>query len=364
MTQATTSVTIGSRPVGKDFPVFVVAELSGNHHGSLAAAIELVHAAAEAGADAVKLQTYRADTITLDSNEPSFRIGGGTGWDGLTLYQLYEKGATPWAWTSELKQEAQNRGMELFSSPFDVSAVDFLDQVGMPAYKIASFELIDIPLIRHVASKGKPLIFSTGMATLGEIEEAVSAAQKVGNNDIILLKCTSAYPSDPAEMNLRTIPVLGDVFRLPVGLSDHSTGIAVASAAVALGACMIEKHITLRRADGGPESAFALEPAEFHTMVQAVRETELALGQVRFGAAAKEAASTQFRRSLFVAADMEAGDTFTAYNLKSVRPGGGMHPRHLEEILGNKATIALKKGTALAWHHVQWPEPVTLKTTR
>ncbi len=342
-------VTIGRRKVGSGHPVFMVAELSGNHHQSFETAVKMVEAAAEAGADAVKLQTYTADTITLDCDSEIFRIGGGTEWDGETLHSLYSRSATPWEWQPKLKEVAEDHGLELFSSPFDPTAVDFLEKMNVPAYKIASFELVDIPLIQHAATKGKPLIMSTGMASLGEIEEAVDAARDAGCREIVLLKCTSAYPADPAEMNLRTIPHLAQAFDVPVGLSDHSTGIAVPVAATALGVVMIEKHLTLSCADGGPESGFALEPAEFKAMVEAVRVGERALGMVHYGLTERDEGSRVFRRSLFVVYDVREGEPFTNKNVRSIRPAHGLPPVDLERVLGRTALCNLEIGTPLSW---------------
>jgi len=335
---------IGKHAVGPGSPVFVVAELSGNHGGSFERALGLVRAAAEAGADAVKLQTYTADTITLECSREFFRLDSGE-----TLHELYSRNATPWEWQPKLKDAAEKLGMECFSAPFDPTAVDFLETMEVPAYKIASFELVDLPLIRKVAATGKPLILSTGMATLGEIEEAVATAHSAGCDQIVLLKCTSTYPAVPEEMNLRTIPHLTEAFGVPVGLSDHSRGIAVPVAAVALGAVMIEKHLTLSRGDGGAESGFALEPDEFKSMVDAVRTAETALGTVSYGLTQHEESSRIFRRSLFVVEDMKAGEEFTTRNVRSIRPGQGLAPKHLGEIVGRKADRDIVRGTPLSW---------------
>ena len=328
--------------------VFVVAELAGNHGGSFEKALRMVEAAAEAGADAVKLQTFTPDGITLRSDRPEFKLP-----DGSTLYEAYDRFQTPWEWQPKLKARAEELGMECFSSPFDPDAVDFLAEMDVPAYKIASFELVDLPLIRRAASKGKPLIMSTGMASLGEIEEAVAAAREVGCKDVVLLKCTSSYPSPPDEMNLKTIPHMAQAFDLPVGLSDHTTGIAVPVAAVALGAVMIEKHFMLSRSDGGPESGFALEPAEFRAMVEAVRTTEPALGTVSYRPTEHERASRRFRRSLFVVEDVQAGEILTETNVRSIRPADGLAPKHLDTVLGRRARTAVPKGTPLSWDVVE-----------
>jgi N-acetylneuraminate synthase len=308
-----------------------------------------VRAAADAGVDAIKLQTYRPDTITLDHDSEPFRISAGTVWDGRNLYQLYEEAQTPWEWHEPIRDEAVRQGLTWFSSPFDLSAVDFLETLDPPAYKIASFEIVDIGLIQRVASTGKPMIMSTGMATLAEIDEAVTAAREAGATDIALLKCTSAYPTPPDEVNLRTIPHLADAFGVPVGLSDHTMGIAVPVAAVALGAVIIEKHVTLSRAAGGPDSGFSLEPDELAEMVSQIRVAERALGEVTYRPTVKEAASRYLRRSLFVVADVRAGEPFTEQNVRSIRPGQGMHTRHYPEIIGRRAARDIPRGTPLSW---------------
>ncbi len=346
------AITINGRQIGAGFPVYVVAELSANHHQDFEQAVRLIHAAKDAGADAIKLQTYTADTLTLRSDQEWFRIAGGTLWDGRTLYELYEQACMPWDWQPKLKAVANDLGMDLFSSAFDNTAVDFLEAMGVPLHKIASFELVDIPLIRKMARTGKPLFLSTGMATLPEIEEAVSAARAAGARELALLKCTSAYPSPPQEMHLRAIADLAGRFHAPVGLSDHTLGIAVPVAAVALGACIVEKHFTLSRSVPGPDSAFSLEPQEFKTMVEAVRTAEKALGQVQYGNGASEGKSRIFRRSLFVVEDVKAGELFTTKNIRSIRPANGLHPRHLPEVLGCRASRDLRRGTPLAWDMV------------
>jgi pseudaminic acid synthase len=344
-----TELKIGKREVGPGSPVYVIAEMSANHNQEYDTAVRIIEAAKKAGADAVKLQTYTPDTITMRSSKEQFRIGGGTLWDGRNLYELYAAACTPWEWQPRLKKAANDLGLDLFSSPFDESAVDFLEQMGVPAYKLASLELVDIPLIEKMARTGKPLIISTGMATIEEIEEAVRAAREAGSGQIALLKCTSAYPAPAEEMNLRTIPELMRRFNVPVGLSDHTMGIAVPVAAVALGACILEKHLTLSRSEPGPDSAFSLEPQEFKAMVEAVRVTEKALGEIHFGVSAKEANVQIFRRSLFVVQDVKCGETFTRQNVRSIRPGHGLHTRHLAEILGQPATRDIERGTPLSW---------------
>ena len=339
----------GKRQIGAGNPVYIVAELSANHHQDFEQAIRLVEAAKEAGADAIKLQTYTPDTITIQSNRPEFRIGGGTIWDGRSLYDLYGEAFTPWEWHPKLKRAANDLGLELFSSPFDETAVAFLEHMGVPAYKVASFELVDLPLIRLMARTGKPLIISTGMATPEEITEALDAARQAGAKEIALLKCTSEYPSPAEEMNLRAIPELAARFALPTGLSDHTMGIAASVAAVALGACIVEKHFTLSRATPGPDSAFSLEPNEFKAMVEAVRTTEKALGEACIGPSAKEQPSRAFRRSLFVVEDIKRGEVFTPNNVRSIRPAHGLHTRHLSGILGKRAACDIERGTPLRW---------------
>jgi N-acetylneuraminate synthase len=346
------SFTIGKRLILAGVSVYIIAELSANHNQNYEQAVKLIYAAKEAGADAIKLQTYTPDTLTIKSDREPFRIKGGTVWDGKTLYELYSEAYTPWDWQPKLKVVANDLGMDLFSTAFDPTAVDFLEEMGTPIHKIASFEIVDIPLIEKMARTGKPLIISTGMATLGEIEEAVNAARNAGASQIVLLKCTSAYPAPVEEINLRTIRNLEETFGVPVGLSDHSLGIAVPVAAVVMGACMIEKHLTLSRQDGGPDSTFSLEPQEFKEMVEAVRIAEKTIGRVSYGVSAAEAKSRVFRRSLFVVKDMKAGDVFTEQNLRSIRPDNGLHTRYLEEILGQRASCGIERGTPLTWELV------------
>jgi pseudaminic acid synthase len=358
----TTEINVGNHRIGPGQPVYLIAELSANHNQDFDKAVRILQAARQAGADAVKLQTYTPDTITIRSDRDGFRIGGGTLWDGRTLYELYGEAYTPWEWQPKLKLVADDLGMDLFSSAFDETAVDFLEEMRVPAHKVASCELVDIPLIQKMARTGKPLIMSTGMATVEEIEEAVQAARQAGATQIALLKCTSAYPAPAEEMNLRTIAELARRFRVPAvlsdhtisdhGLSDQSMGIAVPVAAVALGACIIEKHLTLSRSEPGPDSAFSLEPQEFKAMVDAVRVAEKALGEIHFGVSTKEASSRLFRRSLFVVQDVKRGDRFTAENVRSIRPGHGLHTRHLPEVLGRQAARDIERGTPLRWELV------------
>jgi pseudaminic acid synthase len=344
-----TNLKIGERLVGPDQPVYVVAELSANHHQEFEQAVRLLHAAKAVGADAVKLQTYTPDTITIRSDREYFRIGGGTIWDGRTLYDLYGEAQTSWEWQPKLKQVADDLGLGLFSSPFDSTAVDFLEKMDIPAYKLASCELVDIGLIQKMARTGKPLLISTGMATAEEIDEALKAARDAGCEQIALLKCTASYPALPDEMNLRTIPEMIQKFQVPIGLSDHTTGIAAPVAAVALGACIIEKHITLSRSLQGPDSAFSLEPQEFKSMVDAVRVAEKALGEVHFGPSSREQSTRVFRRSLFVVEDVRRGQTLTPENVRSIRPGHGLHTRHLPEVIGKRAACDIERGTPVSW---------------
>jgi N-acetylneuraminate synthase len=349
---------IAGRRIGPGEPPFVVAEMSANHGRDFQRAAKIVEAAAAAGADAVKLQTYTPETLTIDCDDPRFQIQG-TIWAGRTLYDLYREAAMPWEWQPELKRIAERLGLVLFSTPLDSSAVDFLEQMEVPAYKIASFELVDLPLLRRVATTGKPVILSTGMATLAEIDEAVATIRSAGGRAptqrvgrLALLKCTSAYPATAEQMNLRTIAHLAEAFQVPVGLSDHSLAPGVPPAAVACGASIIEKHLTLAREVPGPDSAFSLEPDEFGRMVRAVRAAHAALGTVRYGAGAEEAAGRRFRRSLFAVEDIAAGEPLTARNVRAIRPGDGLHPRYFETILGRTARVDITRGTPLDWSHV------------
>jgi N-acetylneuraminate synthase len=343
------SITVNGRRIGCGAPTYIVAELSANHHQSFEIAVDLVRAAHEAGADAVKLQTYTPDTMTIECDKECFRIGKGSLWTGRNLYELYGDAYTPWDWQPKLCDAAAELGLDLFSSPFDATAVEFLETMQPPAYKIASFEMVDLELIRCVARTGRPIIMATGMCTVAEIEEAVRSAREAGATEIALLKCSSAYPAPAEHMNLRTIPHLGETFGVPVGLSDHTLGIAAAVTAVALGASIIEKHFTLSRADSGPDSAFSLEPAEFREMVAAVRTAERALGEIQYGATTAEASSQLFRRSLFVVRDVRAGETFSAENIRSIRPGNGLSPRYLPAVLGRRAACDIERGTPLTW---------------
>lgn len=339
---------INGRLIGFEAPVYLVAEMSANHNRDLDHALALLRAAKEAGADAVKVQTYTADTMTLDCDREDFRIKG-TLWDGHRLHNLYAEAALPWEWHPPLQAAARDLGLDFFSTPFDATAVEFLQRLDVPAYKIASFELVDLPLLRAVAATDKPVILSTGMATLGEIEEAVTTLRQADCHELVLLKCASAYPADPAEMNLLGMPELERLFATPVGLSDHTLGIALPIAATALGATIIEKHFTLSRELPSPDRAFSLEPDEFRAMSEAVRQAKAALGVPRFAPTPGEEAGRALRRSLYVAIDMTAGDLFTRSNVRCVRPGRGLHPRYYEAVLGRKAKINIQMGTPLSF---------------
>lgn len=339
---------IAGRPIGPGQPPYIIAEMSGNHNGDLQRALALIEAAAEAGADAVKLQTYTADTMTIDHDSADFRIEGGL-WDGKTLYELYEWAHTPWEWHEAIFARGKELSLAVFSTPFDTTAVDFLEGLNAPAYKIASFEAVDLPLIEKVAKTGKPMIISTGMANLEEIGEAVATAREHGSGEVVLLHCISGYPTPPGEANLRTLPDLAERFNTIAGLSDHTLGPAVPIAAVALGAHVIEKHFTLRRADGGPDAAFSLEPEELHQLCESCRTTWAAMGEAGYDRKPSEAGNAVFRRSLYVVEDIAAGEPFTEQNLRAIRPGYGLPPKHLREIMGRKAKDHIKRGTPMQW---------------
>jgi pseudaminic acid synthase len=328
---------------------FIIAELSANHGHSLETALATVRAAKTCGADAIKIQTYTADTITLDCGNEYFQINQGTIWDGTTLYKLYQEAYTPWEWHAAIQAEAQKEGLVFFSTPFDVTAVDFLEDLDVPLYKIASFEITDIPLIEYAASKGKPMIISTGIATLADIDAAMQACRRMGNHDITLLKCTSSYPAPVEEANLLTMPNMRQTFGVKVGLSDHTMGQAVAMAAAALGAQVIEKHFILDRELGGPDASFSMTPAEFTQMVEGIRQVEAALGEVNYSLSAKATLNRQFSRSLFVCQEMKAGEEFTPLNLRSIRPAHGLPPVHLPSLLGRRANQDIPAGTPLDW---------------
>ena len=341
-------IRIGKRIISESAPVFVVAELSANHNHDYGRAVELIHAAKEAGADAVKLQTYTADTITIDCDDDCFQIKEGTIWDGTTLYKLYSEAYTPWEWQPRLKEEAEKLGMECFSSPFDFTSVDFLEKMDVPAYKIASYEINDIPMIRKIAKLHKPVIFATGIAYPEDIERALTVCKEEGNENVVLLKCVSAYPTPYEEVNLNVIPTLAKTYDCLTGLSDHTMGTVVAAGAIALGAKMVEKHLTLRRADGGPDSAFSMEPEEFARMVTDIRIMEKALGSSEYKLTDTQKLEHGGSRSLFVVKDISPGEILTPENIRSIRPGNGLHTMYYEEVLGKKAKTFLKKGTPLS----------------
>jgi pseudaminic acid synthase len=344
------AIHIGQRSIGRAHPPFIVAEMSGNHNQSLERALAIVDAAADAGAHAIKLQTYTADTMTLDLAEREFRVSiPESPWDGASLHQLYRNAHTPWDWHRPIFDRARGRGLIAFSTPFDASAVDLLEQLEVPCYKIASLENTDLPLIRRVAATGKPLLISTGMATAAEIEETVRAARDAGCRDLILLKCSPSYPAAPDDANLRTITEMAGRFGCEVGLSDHTLGIGVAVASVALGATVIEKHLTLRRADGGVDSTFSMEPAEMAALVSETDRAWRALGEPHYGPTAAEQETVRYRRSLYIVRDVKAGELLTAENVRSIRPGLGLAPKHLDEVLGRRAVVDIARGTPLAW---------------
>ena len=342
---------VGSINIGAGNPPFVIAEMSGNHNQSMDRAMALVDAAAKAGAHALKIQTYTADTMTLDLRQGEFMVNDPDSlWAGKSLYELYQQAYTPWEWHKPIFERAAAHGMLAFSTPFDETAVDFLETLNVPCYKIASFENTDLPLIKRVASTGKPMIISTGMATVSELELSVKTAREAGCKDLVLLKCTSTYPASPENTNLRTLPHLQQLFSdCLVGLSDHTAGVGAAVAAVALGACVIEKHVTLRRADGGVDAAFSLEPEEMASLVTETHRAWLALGQIQYGIQRAEEPSRLYKRSLYVARDIAAGEVFTKENLRVVRPGDGLPPRYYEQVLGKPARQALAAGTPLTW---------------
>lgn len=342
---------IGDREISEYRQVYVIAEMSANHNGSLNNAKEIIHAAKESGADCIKLQTYTPDTMTIDCNKPYFHISGGT-WKGDNLYQLYQKAYTPWEWHVQLKEEAEQLGLDFLSTPFDRTSVDFLEELGIAFYKIASFELVDLPLVRYVASKGKPMIMSTGMAELSEIDEAVRTVRSTGNEQFALLRCASAYPAVTDEMNLKTMVNMHETFRVPVGLSDHSLGSVGAVTAVALGARIIEKHFCLKREWGGPDATFSMEPIEFAAMVNEIRQAEKAIGKVCYGVSKQEMGSTVFRRSVFCVKDIKKGELLTEENVRIIRPGYGLEPKYYSKILGQKALQDIERGMPIQFDMV------------
>lgn len=345
---ASPDIEIAGRKIGADHPPYVICELSGNHNGDLDRALALVDAAADTGCDAIKIQTYTADTITMDVDRPEFRIIGGL-WDGRSLYELYQEAYTPYDWHPALFERARRRGVTIFSSPFDETAVDLLADLDAPAFKIASFEAVDLPLIRYAAAKGKPLIISTGMANLAEMQAARDAALEAGAAGVALLHCVSSYPATFADANVRTVADMAGRFGCPIGLSDHTMGTAASVAAVAMGASIIEKHFTLARADGGPDADFSLEPTEFKALVDDTRAAWTALGRAHYDVLGSERGNLQFRRSLYVAADVKAGEPLTRTNIRSIRPGNGLAPTHFDAVLGRAAVRDLKRGEPLAW---------------
>lgn len=345
---------IGGRLISEDSPAFIVAEMSANHMMDFDRAVAIMRAAKEAGADAIKIQTYTPDGITLDSEDPCFQITQGTLWDGITLHKLYESAYTPREWQPELKKTAEGMGLLFFSAPFDLDSVDFLEDMGIPAYKVGSPEITDIPLLKKIAQTGKPVIISTGIAYMSDIELALRTCREAGNEQVILLKCTSAYPTPYEEINLKTIPAMWESFGCIAGISDHTMGSAVAGAAVALGAKVVEKHLTLRRADGGVDAAFSMEPEEFREMTDNIRKIEKALGKITYDLTPKQKKARELSRSLFVAKDMKAGERFTAENLRSVRPGCGLHTMYYQELLGKRISRDAKLGTPMSWELVQF----------
>lgn len=340
------TIKINGRNVGDGQPAYIIAEMSANHAGSLERAKEIIHAAKESGADCVKIQTYTPDTLTIDCHKKWFQVENGT-WEGENLYGLYGKAYTPWEWQPELKAVADQVGIDFLSTPFDDTAVDFLEEMGISFYKIASFEMVDLPLLRYVASKGKPIIMSTGMATLAEMQEAVDTVYAAGNRQLALLKCSSAYPADPADMHLKTIADMKKQFDLPIGLSDHSMGSLSAMTAVALGASIVEKHFCISREIENPDASFSMTPTEFQSMVRDIRQTEAALGKPMYGASTQEKNSLVFRRSVFVIKDVKKGEPFTEENIRIIRPGYGLHPREFSHVLGKESTCDLERGTPL-----------------
>ena len=351
-------IQIAHSDIGSHRRPFIIAEMSGNHNQSLDRALALVDAAADAGVDAVKLQTFTADTMTLASSNPEFTIQNQSSlWKGQSLHKLYHMAYTPWEWHADIMARAKQRGLVCFSSPFDATAVDFLETLNVPAYKIASFECIDLPLIRRVAQTGKPMIISTGMASIAEIAEAVDTAKQNGCQELVLLKCTSTYPASPENTHLRTIPHMRDLFGCPVGLSDHTMGIGASVAATALGAVVIEKHFTLRRSDGGVDAAFSLEPEELTSLVVETERAWQAMGSIHYGHTEAEVHARTRRRSLYVVADLKAGDVLTKDNIRAIRPGLGMQPQFLDIVLGMRVTQNVSTGTPLSWDHLKQKSP-------
>ena len=346
------NLTLGKNTIGDGYPTYIIAEISANHGGEFENVREIIKKAKEAGVNCIKIQTYTADTLTLNYNNQYFNIQSGK-WKGQNLYQLYQQANTPWEWQAEIKSECERNGLDFLSTAYDHTSVDFLESLNVSFYKIASFELNDIPLLKYVAEKNKPILLSTGMATLAEIDEAVQTIRKAGNEQLCLLKCTSSYPGIPEEMNLKIIPHMKHTFQVPVGLSDHSLGYLTAIIAVSLGAHIIEKHICLDREMETPDSSFSMEPQEFKLMVDEIRKTEKILGKIEYGPVPSEASSLIFRKSIFISKDINAGEQFTKENIKVIRPAHGLHPRYYCEILGKKARVNLKAGNPLDWFSIE-----------
>ncbi len=342
-------IEINGRRVGPGYPTYFIAEMSGNHNQDFGRAIEIMKMAKENGADAIKLQTYTPDTLTIDSDEPPFILPSTNTWGGTTLYELYKTAYTPWEWQADIISAAREIGIDCFSTPFDATAVDFLEELEVPVYKVASFEVMDIPLLRKIARTGKPMLMSTGMATIGQIQDAVDTVRAEGAEQILLLNCASAYPSPPEALNLRNIPHMADTWGCPVGFSDHSLGIAAALASVSLGACLIEKHITLSRAEGGPDAEFSLEPNELKALTDGIKVVEASLGSVKYGPSESEVGNVVFQRSIFVVEDVAAGEELTSTNVRVIRPGNGMPPKFYDDVIGHRASKDLKRGTPLTW---------------
>ena len=346
-------INIDGKIISKDSPVYIIAEMSANHLMDFDRAKDIIYRLKDSGVDAVKLQTYRADTITINSDNPEFQLHGGL-WDGETLYSLYQKAYTPWEWQQELMTYANSLGMACFSSPFDFTAVDFMEEIGMPAYKVASYEINDIPLIRKIAKTGKPVIISTGIAYMEDVERALRVCREEGNENVLLLKCTSAYPCPYEDMNLNTIPLMESTYDCIVGLSDHTLGSEVALAAVALGAKVVEKHVTIKRSDGGPDGAFSMEIEEFTDMVRQIRNVEKALGKSTFELTTSQKNARSGSRSLYVVKEIKQGEVFAEDNIRSVRPGKGMHTMYYEEVLGKRASRDLPYALPLGFGDVEW----------
>lgn len=345
-------IKIGNHILSPDSPAYIIAEMSANHLQDYDRAVEIIYAAKEAGADAIKLQTYTADTITIDSDREEFRITGGTIWDGTTLHKLYQEAYTPWEWQPKLMEEAKKAGLDCFSSPFDLTAVDFMEEMDMPAYKVASYEINDIPMIRKIAKLHKPIIFSTGIAFPEDIERALQVCKEEGNEEVILLKCVSSYPTPYEAINLNVIPELAKKYDCLVGISDHTMGSIVSAGSIALGVKMVEKHLTLSRADGGPDGAFSMEPAEFKQMVEDIRIMEKALGSSEYRLTEAQIFEHEGSRSLYVVKEMKKGDIFTPENVRSIRPANGLHTMYYEEILGKCAKTDIERGTPLTWEMI------------